>query len=147
MRVGGCRVVESYRENKEKAVSVQQKMMTFVGNILSHYVLQCHVLQAKFNSWHVALYLYPEECTMCQSLMLNHVFQTPASIVLRVGSIFSFALSSMKMVEQGQCCLQCTLCDSVKWAAMLQFLLSAHTVTHWYSTFLLCTLKFPTPLV
>lgn len=79
------------------------QMMTFVGNILSHYVLQCHVLQAKFNSSHVALKLYPEECTMYQSLMLNHVFQTPAPIVLWVGSIFTFALSSMKMVEQGQC--------------------------------------------
>lgn len=123
------------------------QMMTFIGNILSHYVLQRHVLQAKFNSSHVALKLYPEECTMCQSLMLNHVFQTPASIVLWVGSIFTFALSSMKMVEQGQCWLQRTLRDSVKWAAMLRFLPSAHSVTHWYSTFLLCTLKFPTPLV
>lgn len=147
VRVGGCGAVESYRENKEKAASVQQQMMTFIGNILSHDMLQCHVLQAKFNSWHVVLKSYPGECMMCQSLMLNHVFQTPPSIVLWVGYIFTFALSSMKMVEQGQCWLQRTLCDSVKWAAMPRFLPSAHSVTHWYSTFLLRTLKFPTPLV
>ena len=60
-------------------------------------------------------------------LMLKHVFQTPASIALWVGSIFTFALSSMKMVEQGQCWLQRTLRDSVKWAAMLRFLPS-HTL-------------------
>lgn len=38
---------------------------------------------------------------ICKSLMLNQVSQRPKSIVLWVGSIFTFGLSSMKMVEQG----------------------------------------------
>lgn len=82
---------------------------------------------------------------MGQSLMLNRVFQTPASLVLWVGRIFTFALSSMKMVEQGQCWLQRTLRDSVKWAAMLRFLPSAHSVTYCYSTFPPMCLEIPNP--